>query len=801
MQLQFARLIAHLAKGGEAGEAAKLATKVFGGARLQRERVGSNDLWEYAEGLRVSLPSLIEADPLGTIGFLAGLMEKSLFNSNLVRKGNDPIDLSYLRADEFDTPEGSVNHLESLLAVKLIQAAQHAINFSNVSVDEVINQIEKRRWLVFRSISLFLLAQVTPKGKLQARDRMLNRELFQEKGVRGQYSLLLKRRFGELTDGEKNKIVEWIIAGPDVGQTRANYQAMHGKPLSDEDEESYRKHWIRDRLYWLGENLPATQRETLRALEAVIGEPPRDTEDSSIWWQAKSPKTDDEFNAMSSAEVISFLRTWEPGESRNAPSAEGVGRQLQAAARRIPDEFASMAGEFGGLRRTYVHSLFRGLGEAAREGLRFDWPLVLSLATWVAEQPPDGNKEVPFVREELTWEGTREAIARLIVDSLDKNLFPDDEKVRVWSLIEILAEDQSPSPADEKRDGLEPLALSISSVRGQAVRSAVKYLRWQRQIWDKSGEGASSAMERLPFARGLLELHLDPTKEPSLAVRAVYGESFALLTYIDEDWASSVAERIFPRDDNLRQRWWAAWSSYIRFTAPYNNVLRVLRAKYALAIERLNDSPSQENADEASNHLGSHLMAFYWRGLLTLDGDDLIDKYTAQASPKLRGEALSFIGRSLMNSEGPVPAPVLDRLRAFWETRLAAASKSSGPNQFAEELSHFGVWFASGKFEDSWSIHQLKAVMDLGIGPSPAFAVIKGLARIAPTSAVPAIECLELIASNRLKGFASLYSMNEISEILFAARSSGDARAIESGKRIANRLAEHGDLQYRGIFN
>jgi hypothetical protein len=613
--LQLSRLIAHLAKGGEVSEATKLATKVFAGKRVQEGRLTETDLWEYAEGLRICLPSLVEADPLGTIRFLAGLLNKSLFNSKLVRTGNDSVDLSYIRAGEFDTPENSVYNLENLLAVKLAQTAQAVINSLKVSVDEIIDKIEKRRWLIFRSISLFLLARVVPLGRSLARDRMLNHELFDEIGVRESYSLLLKNRFEELADNEKSKIVEWIITGPDIGSARASYQAMHGNPLSQEDEELYRKHWIRDRLYWLGGNLPANQRETLRALEAVIGAAPGDTEDSSIWWQAKSPKTDDEFNAMSSAEVISFLRSWEPGESRNAPSAEGVGRQLQAAAKAGPMEFASMAGEFEGLRRTYVHSLFRGLGEAAREGLRFVWPPVLSLAKWVVDQPR-GDKEVPFGQEELTWEGARAAIARLIIDGLDNNLLPDDDKVRVWSLIESLAEDPSPSSAEEAREGLEPLALSISTVRGQAIRSAIKYLRWQRQNWDKSGEPSSRAMECLAFARALLELHLDPTKEPSLAVRAVYGESFALLTYIDREWARSIVEHVFPRADDLRPWWWVAWSSYVRFTVPYDSVLAVMRDKYALAIERLSERQSQEKVDEVASHLGSHLMTFYWRGLL-----------------------------------------------------------------------------------------------------------------------------------------------------------------------------------------
>jgi hypothetical protein len=116
--------------------------------------------------------------------------------------------------------------------------------------------------------------------------------------------------------------------------------------------------------------------------------------------------------------------------------------------------------------------------------------------------------------------------------------------------------------------------------------------------------------------------------------------------------------------------------------------------------------------------------------------------YMTKASPKLRGDALGFIGRSLMNSQEPVPAAVLNRLCAFWEGRLATASEYSDPGQFADELNNFGFWFASGKFDDEWSLHQLKTVMNLGIHPTPAFAVIKRLAQMAPRTPATAVECL-----------------------------------------------------------
>jgi hypothetical protein len=800
--LQLSRLVAHLAKGGEPREALKLAAIVFATKQALENSYQQSELWEYAEGLRICLPDLVEGEALETIGLLSKLLVNSLFENNLVQTRGSVFDFSSHRIQDFDDQNDYNYSVVNLLAVKLAQTARYAIKSLDLNTVEVIGKIEAKRWSIFRSIALYVLANISPFGKSLAKVRILDRGLFGDSLVRGQYTLLLRNRFGELTGEEQNTVIEWIITGPDVESAGAQYGAMHGKPLSETDKELFRKHWLRDRLLWLGENLPVALRDTLRALEDSIGKP-EDRVSGVSWWVPESPKTDEDFIAMSPAEVVGFLRSWDPTDSMDDTLPEGVARQLQAATKARPSEFAAVAQEFKGLRRAYVHSLLRGLEEAAREGAKFDWPPALSLAAWVVQQPRGAGPETPLGREETTWEGTREAIARLIIAGLDKNLLPGDAKHQVWSLIETLAEDPSPSRVEEERDGLEFLALSLSTVRGQAIRSAIKYLRWYSQMWDKSGEASSPrAMERLPAARALLERHLDPKEDPSLAIRSVYGEAYALLVYLDGAWALTMVEGIFPRADELRRWWWVAWSSYIRYSPAYDNVLGMLREQYGFAIERLNEYSSYDDAAHVANRLASHLMTFYWRGLLSLEDDDLLSKYLRLASAKQRGEALGFVGRSLMNSPEPVPSPMLDRLRTLWETRLAIAARGPDPRLFREELSSFSSWFVSGKFDDDWAIQQVRAIIDLvGIDTVHAFTVIKRLAQIAPERPAAAIECLERIVASPTKCVIYLPDMREIGEILVAARSSGNASAIESGKRIVNLLAEYGDLQHRGMFS
>ena len=324
-------------------------------------------------------------------------------------------------------------------------------------------------------------------------------------------------------------------------------------------------------------------------------------------------------------------------------------------------------------------------------------------------------------------------------------------------------------------------------------------LHWQRQIRDSAGEVPSGAMEA---ARTLLERHLDIDIEPSLAVRAVYGQYFALLTYLDAAWAKGIAERIFPREDGLRRWWWAAWSTYVQFTAAYDNIFALLRDHYALAIKRLDEGPATDNRDHTAEHLGSHLIIFYWRGLLSLEPQDLLWKYMQRATPDLRAAAIAFVGRSLLNSPGDVPTSILCRLRALWDARMLAAVESKNKSLFKKELGSFSFWFSSGKFDDDWAIRQLKEVIQLvGVEPVQAFTVIKRLAQIAPGMPAAAIECLELIVAAPAKSGFYFHGMQEVRDILEAARSSGDVEIINNARRVASVLAERGDLTHRDIFD
>lgn len=71
---------------------------------------------------------------------------------------------------------------------------------------------------------------------------------------------------------------------------------------------------------------------------------------------------------------------------------------------------------------------------------------------------------------------------------------------------------------------------------------------------------------------------------------------------------------------------------------------------------------------------------------------------------------MAFVGRSLMPARNDgqkdaerddrVPLDVIARFKALWESRVASAT-------FSDEAPAFGWWFASGRFDDAWSLAEL----------------------------------------------------------------------------------------------
>jgi hypothetical protein len=168
----------------------------------------------------------------------------------------------------------------------------------------------------------------------------------------------------------------------------------------------------------------------------------------------------------------------------------------------------------------------------------------------------------------------------------------------------------------------------------------------------------------MPEVREILDQHLDISQEPTLTIRSVYGQALSSLASLDWDWFRANV-----------------------FNQPYDTLLRELEPTYQKAITDINVPTTMRSPESPVDRLADHLMAYYWRGHLTFEGEDrLIVNFYAHASDSVRGHAMWFIGRSVAGWDDTAPQEVFERLRSLMERRLHVVEQSVSPASFAKEL-------------------------------------------------------------------------------------------------------------------
>jgi len=823
------QLISHLAKGGKTEEAMAIARVLLDilpdprqqqvaepdePYRLPPEPRARFDTWHYEQILKKHYPDLVREAGLPALKLLCDLLEQTIRLSRTREDDQGREDYSYIwRTAVEDHPQNIGHTIKDALVSAVRDAAELVVRSGRGTIEGTVNTLESKPWKVFRRIALHVLRVFPDQAKALAAARLTDRSLFEDVGLQHEYVLLLRDHFPRLTLEGQAKILGWIEDGPEVDQWKQWRESETGRQPSEEDVARYLEIWQRDWLARIGpEGLPAEWRERYRELVRQYGKPdhpefPVYTEGG--WVGPTSPKTADELKAMSVTEVVEFLRTWEPPENMfREPSPAGLGRVLSAVVAEDPGRFAAEAARFKGLAPTYVRSVLSGLGDAVKQGRAFDWEPVLDLCDWVLSQPREiQGRQVRETDADPDWGWTRKAIADLLSASFEdrRSGIPIGLRQRVWAILKPLTDDPDPTPEHEQRYGgsnMDPATLSINTTRGEAMHAVVRYALWVRRHLEReprSEERPQKGFEEMPEVREVLEAHLDPAREPSLAIHAVYGQWFPWLVLLDSDWARTHAARIFPQDQESEAFFEAAWNTYIAFCRPYDNVLEVLRPFYRLAVDRIGGRRDDTRWLAAPDEkLAEHLMVFYWRGKLSLD-DPLFALFWEKALDAVKAHALAFVGRAFKQTEGDIPAETLDRLKQLWERRLAAAKKAQRPSDFEKEIAAFGWWFVSGKFDAEWVIAQLAEALQIVGKAEPDHMVVEKLAEIVETYPLEAVKSLKVIVEGDREGWG-IYGWREYARNILRVALQ-DVTAKQKAEDLIQYLGSRGYLEFRDLLH
>lgn len=402
------------------------------------------------------------------------------------------------------------------------------------------------------------------------------------------------------------------------------------------------------------------------------------------------------------------------------------------------------------------------------------------------------------------WGWTRDAILDLLTTGFDLDLpghFPDDLNPLVWRVLQPLTEDPSPSTADEGGKKFDPGSLSINSTRGRAMHAVFEYARWRRLLTDperKAGNKPLLTFNDMPEVREVLEAHLDVDREPTLTIRSVYGHRLNLIAALDFDWLRANLDRIFPAGEP--SRFDAAWDDYIVANHPNTTLLPLLIPFHQRALERLGQEPNKKHYRDPADALAEHLMVYYWQRRIDFDTPDgLLREFYERAPDTIRGHAMWFIGTSVPGWTD-APPDAYAHLQELFNRRLAAAREAVTLEACRKELTNFGFWFTSAKFDERWSVDMLIAALEIARKAEPDMNVVKRLADLCPGYPAECVSALRLMIESDREGWLLLGVEDDARRLLKGALDSKDDQGVRAGRRLIEDLIAKGQFGFRQLL-
>ncbi len=766
--------------------------------------VGRLDDWLYERVIEQLLPDLVDATGIDGLKLLSSLLDQALRLSSWEGDPTDEADYSYMWRPAVEEHEQNFRDSVCDLLVGAVRDA--AVRLTGASEDDLeaaVLQLEKGT-VLHRRIALHVLAQATGGSHLAA-ERITDSALFDDYRFKHEYAGLLRSRFGELSMETRRVFFDWVLAGPDLDDYRRWRTAQDASAPSEADEAAYRARWQRDWLSFVSDHLAGDlaalhKRHLQRYGEA---EHPDFLTWTSSWSGPASPVTQDTMTSWPPKKVVEYLKEWRPdaeGEHFGA-TREDVGRIFKDAVSDRAAAFTGVVDEIALLDPTYVRHFFDGIEAAVKNGALISWGGMLRLMETVARRPladDHDHFEDPHWDRDSGWRWTRGAIASLIEVGVAErdNGIPSERYESAWRILELLMDDPDPTPEYEATNlaSMGPLALSMNTNRGKAMRAVLSYSLWRRRGLQEQGMDTSAGLDLLPEVRSLLEERLKPEQDPSIAVRAVYGERLPWIAMLDERWVAGRLPQIFPKDQHLAALRDAAWNTYICWCRPLDSMLDLLRDEYDAAIERVPSSGTRDlsNSEDVDQKLGEHLITYYWRSRLP---QSTLDRWFEVADDNLAWRSMEFVGRALRNTEGDVEQSVLERIRDLWNWRIGVIQNQ--PEKHKLEASAFAATFVSSKFDEEWSLAALESTVNASGPKWLGREVIERLAVIAEAKPTIATHITRRILEGATNDWDHIAWRDQVQDILRATIDCSDSETADNRSAIIDYYIRRGYFDFR----
>jgi hypothetical protein len=438
------------------------------------------------------------------------------------------------------------------------------------------------------------------------------------------------------------------------------------------------------------------------------------------------------------------------------------------------------------------------LQQAAANQNAVDWGNILKLIAFIYTKAGEQIDPATLsVGDDRSWDWARKAASELLVTGLRLGAggIPTEHAEVVQSLV-AAALSLVPNTIDvddfENKFARQPYFTAQETSRGIAVELCVLLVRWLNMGMETSGYAPRAAFAVQPEIARTLEAQLADRTPDGRIPRAIMGRYLQILYYNDESWLRAQMPAIFPASDrDLRN---AAWYSHLNNDrGPTQDLMPEVRDCYLEEIARLSSNAvGTDGVDQHFRHerFASYVMVLVLRGIIP---DLLLEQFELHAPSSVRRDAMLFVGNEVSRPLSETPDDGRARGLAYWERRLAAATASTQPSEYCEELGTISHWCFHGVVDELWLSDQLLAMFQIGLAPGDGHGTVQWLQKLATRHVDRAVEVLwGLIRSPRVERWSYMANQAPIRFVLSEGRDKGTPETVARVRDIVSYLASVG---------
>lgn len=778
---------------------------------------GAIDDYFYTELLPRSVPLLAAFGDIDGLEIVAGWLQQAARIEYGSRPDQPDHDASSIWRPSI-APHGQNSGLHELSDSLIDAVRDTALALGRLGRQTmVIEFLNGARPFVMRRIGVEVAAQLVgepaPTELLPLCESLLVDPTLMGIGSRPEYVHLALAALPQLTLEQRNAWASFVMdsswQGTDEDMRRITaWGDRSADDVTDDEVAETRQHLLHRFLQPLKDALPSSLDAELVRLEAQHGAIEHAEFGSYMesFTGPNSPKSRDEFAAMSPEDLATFLRTWQPvGDHHFGPSVEGLARVLEEVAESAPELVAAFADQLIGIGRSYVRAALAGWAKAIPNGY-VPSPAVWDMVRDVVGQGDDGADELTqrdYDADDPVWRWAQRNVVDLISTTLDAapRPVPRETVAQLWTLLKPLTNHADPTREHEARyggDNMDPLTLSLNTTRPAALRAAIRLAAASHDSPEPGNPDATEADILQAVAS-----HVDGFADPSIAVAAVVGEGIGKIWGVDPDWVDSRASELFSvldSDDARRARADVIVSVALRVYQTGRVFIELIRPALAQILSTnyklLTHTDGWREHRTAVNAAAHHIVAAYLLQLVHPEDPQLQQLFSNGTDDDIRAEALGHVGWQIMrtamdDAASTIPEEYLERGRGLieWRTNEIRAGRAS-----AGELAQFHWWVQSGVFSPAWWLPILLLASDSADRESRTM-LGKPLADAAAEEPALAVEAFEKLYGSVERDWRSYDLIQNAPRLLAEAYRSGNAEAMAGADRIKDILGRQGHFQ------